>query len=304
MTDGGLESGAEEIDEQDPRARTDVAHQVYHESKELRNLLLDMKPVLSWPPKADELQSDAALVPDMLYNMLAWILTSDTEFSTEQITNLPNHVHRWIISLGQDLIHCVSRGCTKTPKHVLLPMTVKKPHSECRSGNSLAQIWSWSFIFSDRRAWDSNCWAEDVQKVMEVISQWRNPFETADDLVSLSTGSIASSALKEDRVKAEEKGKSALVSFVPNRLTSSAVGYFQTLPRLKLGTFGEVEKTVNQGGEEFCALSRQKSFCQAPDPQTESTDQPKRSFHPRTRTCALGLWQPTMAHWLRETSPL
>ena len=100
MTDGGLESGAEEIDEQDPRARKDVAHQVYHASKELRNLLLEVKPVLSWPPKADELISDPALVPDMLYNMLAWILTSDTEFSTERVTNLPNHVHRCILSLG------------------------------------------------------------------------------------------------------------------------------------------------------------------------------------------------------------
>ena len=100
MTDGGLESGAEEIDEQDPRARKDVAHQVYHASKELRNLLLEVKPALSWPPKADELISDAALVPDMLYNMLAWILTSDTEFSTERVTNLPNHVHRCILSLG------------------------------------------------------------------------------------------------------------------------------------------------------------------------------------------------------------
>ena len=47
MTDGGLASGVEEIDEQDPRARTDVSHQVYHASKELRNLLLDVKPVLS-----------------------------------------------------------------------------------------------------------------------------------------------------------------------------------------------------------------------------------------------------------------
>ena len=50
-----------------------------------------------------------------------------------------------------------------------------------------------------------------MKKVMEVISQWRNPFETADDLVSLSSGSIASSALKEDLLKAEEKRKSALV---------------------------------------------------------------------------------------------
>ena len=54
---------------------------------------------------------------------------------------------------------------------------------------------------------------EDVQKVMGVISQWRNPFKTADDLVSLSSGSIASNALKEDLLKAEQKGKSALVSF-------------------------------------------------------------------------------------------
>ena len=50
---------------------------------------------------------------------------------------------------------------------------------------------------------------EDVQKVMGVISQWRNPFEMADDLVRLSSGSIASSALKEDLLKAEQKGKSA-----------------------------------------------------------------------------------------------
>ena len=47
IKDGGLESGAEEIDEQDPKARTDVAHQVYHASKELLNLLLDVKPVIS-----------------------------------------------------------------------------------------------------------------------------------------------------------------------------------------------------------------------------------------------------------------
>ncbi len=44
---------------------------------------------------------------------------------------------------------------------------------------------------------------EDVQKIMEVISQWRNPFEKADDLVSLSSSSLASDTLKEDLLKAE-----------------------------------------------------------------------------------------------------
>ena len=68
---------------------------------------------------------------------------------------------------------------------------------------------------------------EDVQKVMEVISQWRNPFEPADDLVSLSSGSVASNALKEDLLKAEEKGKSVLVSFVQDRLTSGSSRHYQ-----------------------------------------------------------------------------
>lgn len=45
-----------------------------------------------------------------------------------------------------------------------------------------------------------------MQKVMEVISRWRNPFEKVDDLVSLSSGCAASNALKEDLLKAEEKG--------------------------------------------------------------------------------------------------
>lgn len=101
---------------------------------------------------------------------------------------------------------------------------------------------------------------EDVQKVMEVISHWRNPFEKADDLVSLSSGSVASNPLKEDLLKAEEKGKTALVSFVQDRLTSSTVGFFETLPRLKLGKFGEVKKTVNQGGKSFVLRADRNLF--------------------------------------------
>ena len=128
---------------------------------------------------------------------------------------------------------------------------------------------------------------EDVKKVMEVISQWRNPFETADDLVSLSPGSIASSALKEDLLKAEEKRKSALVSFVQHRLISSAVGFFETLPKLKLGKFGEVKKTVNQGRKSFVLRADRNLFFQAPSHRTESTDRPEGSPHSRTRTCAL-----------------
>ena len=81
----------------------------------LRNILLDIKPSISWPLRSDDLDSDDAVVPDILYNVLAWIFISHTEYCPERVTNLTNHVHRWILSLGQDQIYCVTRGCIKTP---------------------------------------------------------------------------------------------------------------------------------------------------------------------------------------------
>ena len=36
-----------------------------------------------------------------------------------------SEVRRLVLSLAQDLIHCVSRGRIKTPKHVTLPLTAK-----------------------------------------------------------------------------------------------------------------------------------------------------------------------------------
>ena len=98
-----------------------------------------------------------------------------------------------------------------------------------------------------------------MQKVIKVISQWKNPFvnEKADDLVSLSSGFVASDPLKEDLLKTEEKGKSALVLF--DRLTSSAIR-FETLPRLKLGKFGEVKKELSAGGKSFVLQANRNLF--------------------------------------------
>lgn len=102
-----------------------AAYQVYSSSKLLRRLLLDVKPVMAWPPSLDDFDSYDEIVPDMLYNMIAWVLTSNTSFSTTRVSNISAKVHSQVLSLAQDLIHCVSRGRIKTPKHVLLPITIK-----------------------------------------------------------------------------------------------------------------------------------------------------------------------------------
>lgn len=84
-----------------------------------------MKPTMPWPPSSEDLDSESTIVPDLLYNMMPWILSSQSDYSVERVSNLSPNVHRIVLSLCQDLIHAVSRGRIKTPKHVVLPMTVK-----------------------------------------------------------------------------------------------------------------------------------------------------------------------------------
>lgn len=47
--------------------------QVYHTAKAIRGLVSDMKPVMKWPPTAEDLDCENAIVPDLVYNLFAWI---------------------------------------------------------------------------------------------------------------------------------------------------------------------------------------------------------------------------------------
>ena len=44
---------------------------------------------------------------------------------------------------------------------------------------------------------------KDFSKIMEVFSNWVDPFETSDELTSLSSGDVASESTKQDLVNAE-----------------------------------------------------------------------------------------------------
>ena len=81
--------------------------------------------MMTWPPTEDDLDCGDTVVPDLLYNMFAWICSSDAEYSNKRVCGVSAEVRRLVLSLAQDLIHCVSRGRIKTPKHVTLPLTVK-----------------------------------------------------------------------------------------------------------------------------------------------------------------------------------
>ena len=98
---------------------------VYHTAKMIRSLVMEMKSVMAWPPTEDDLDCSDTLVPDLLYNLFAWICSSDVAYCNKRVCGISAEVRRIVLSLAQDLIHCVSRGRIKTPKHVTLPLTVK-----------------------------------------------------------------------------------------------------------------------------------------------------------------------------------
>ena len=85
----------------------------------------------------------------------------------------------------------------------------------------------------------------DVKKVISTISSWRNPFEPSDELVNLSSGYVASQSVMQDLLTSKEKGRTAAVSFIEERLLSCNNGFFEPISKLKMGTFKDVQKKVS-----------------------------------------------------------
>lgn len=98
---------------------------VYQTAMLIRGLLGDMKSSMPWPPTPDDVGAHNIEIPDLLYNLLAWILCPKLDYCTEKATEVPENIQRIIFSISQDLIHCASHGRIKTPKHVTLPIAVK-----------------------------------------------------------------------------------------------------------------------------------------------------------------------------------
>lgn len=115
----GMDSEVESCEQAD-----ETFQNVYHTAKMICTSVNEMKTRMPWPPTAEDLDCDDIIVPDLLYNMLAWIC-STSEYSNTRVCDVAPDVHRVIISLAHDFIHTVSRGRIKTPKHVTLPLTVK-----------------------------------------------------------------------------------------------------------------------------------------------------------------------------------
>ena len=109
--------------------------------------------------------------------------------------------------------------------------------------------------------------------------------------------------MKQDLLLVKEKGTTALTAFIEERLNST--GFFQTLPKLKLGSFCDAQKkmAVAAGDRNVIIRADRNLFARLlvighqmpPDGPKRSADARAWSFH--------GRWLHLMVHWPRQTKP-
>lgn len=103
---------------------------------------------------------------------------------------------------------------------------------------------------------------DDVERVREVIINWQNPFETTEELTSISTGKLASDTTKLDLVTAKARGSDAFASFVEARVISGSQDFFDPIKKMKLGTFSDAQakKRVTSGGRDIIIKADRNLF--------------------------------------------
>lgn len=99
---------------------------MYHVAKSVRAALLSQEPNMPWPPFSSNIEEEN-MVPTVVYNLLAWILSEggEGEEQKQEKVSVQGNCQRLVLSLAQDLLYNVSNGRQKTPKHVSLPLAVK-----------------------------------------------------------------------------------------------------------------------------------------------------------------------------------
>ena len=108
-----------------------------HTALFLRGIIKSMDNTLTSTPSPDSLKKeDNLIVPPALYNFISLVLSGDFSGSravaTTDLLSLVKRrtassasTHRYVNSIGQDIIHCATDGRIRTPKHSALPLTVQ-----------------------------------------------------------------------------------------------------------------------------------------------------------------------------------
>ena len=77
----------------------------------------------------------------------------------------------------------------------------------------------------------------DVRKNINVIGGWRNPFESSDDLVCLSSGYVATKEVFDALLGALETGTTVVEECIKKRIIDKSLDFYDSLSKNNLNTF-------------------------------------------------------------------
>ena len=86
---------------------------------------------------------------------------------------------------------------------------------------------------------------ESQRRLHKETGSARMKREEEDVKKVISSGYVTSDSIKQDLLEAKEKGATALTAFVEERIITNSTGIFETLPKLKLGSFRDTHKKTS-----------------------------------------------------------
>ena len=101
-----------------------------------------------------------------------------------------------------------------------------------------------------------------MQKAYDVISSWGNPFDHQDTLINLASGQECSKDIENQLINAKDVGKTALQTFLNERIYSNNVPFYDAIRKNSLKTFKQVAfmKNINANGKEVALRAERSLF--------------------------------------------
>ncbi len=127
IVEAAIQQTAESIENIDLNVESGESNNLFHTAKAMRLDLKSMDSPVPDIPTAKDLTEENIVIPDSLYNFLAWTVTDneDVEVRDGGKVKLSDKHHRIVSSMAQDMIYAAHSGKFLTPKHVNLAHTVK-----------------------------------------------------------------------------------------------------------------------------------------------------------------------------------
>ena len=103
---------------------------------------------------------------------------------------------------------------------------------------------------------------KSINSIIECVEKGVNPFRyDSSDLVSPSSGVVATASFAEDLITAHAKGEAHMMTYISDRIQSAKVGFHETIPKLKLQTLsGQLKVKTGHTGTDTAMKSDRNVF--------------------------------------------